>query len=127
MELAGTDKTNEDELENCSVELVSPIEGLRFALVTKPYLLDSLQRRMKDGDSVSIGTEYRKTAEKYLGNISLIEWKGKSEGMIDYYGPDRIQGIFCLVRSGRSLEQNGLCIVEDDIERVQLAQIEVAQ
>lgn len=123
MLLAGSDITNEACTTGLKADAVMAVKGLRFALATKPELVDAVTGRIANGDRVDIGTEYPATVVKTLGMSATKVWKGKSEGMIDYYGPNRIQAVFGLVQSGKTLETNGLVIVEDDIEQVNVMRV----
>lgn len=127
MLLAGSDKVNEDPGRlgrYYRMESVAAISGLRFALATKQGLVDEVRSRIDNAEPVRIGSEYPRTLARYFGCRPAKEWRGKSEGMIDYYGSDDIQAVFTLVDTGQTLKINELVIVEDDIEPVELLRVE---
>jgi hypothetical protein len=105
------------------VDSISVIEGLRFALISKPALAEQIEDLLGNNRTIRIGSEYPITTSNNFGYAPEKIWTGKSEGMIDFYGPDNIQAVFGLVKTGAEIERNSLIIIRDHIEAVQLVRL----
>lgn len=103
-------------------ETVEPVvnvknQPLRFALIAVDAL--NIRAKLRNNESVTIATTYPLTAARLMGSDNGIEYipGGIEAELIDR---PEIDCGFELVQSGDSVRQNGLQIVEDDIEPVML-------
>lgn len=123
--LAGSDAILEKGSEGVTVTTLMPIQGLRFVLAARPDKIKPVQAKLANGEGIALGTSYPNTAIKLLGSLAIptIVQGGAVEALPWQYS-EQIDGIFELVRSGKSLDENGLEIVEDDIYDVYLQLVE---
>lgn len=117
----GSDRLKEDGYTGFS-ESVEPVmnakgQPLRFALIAT----NSLKTRTKliNNEPLVIATSYPATTTRIMGPANEIEYVagGLEAELIDR---PEIDCAFELVQSGDSVRQNGLQIIEDDIESVTL-------
>ncbi len=107
------------------IALVSNEKGqvLRFGLLALNG--DMLRCKLAWGDEIRLATSYPVCADRYLGYSLPIttEYVGGCVEAELLDRPDDFDGAFELIQSGDSVRQNGLEIVEDDIETIKLMRI----
>jgi ATP phosphoribosyltransferase len=124
--IMGSDAVSEYTGRGYISEVLEPIPDLRFVLAATAARADEVSERILDEKTVSIGTSYPRTANRCLKvrgtKFSLVDTNivsGCVEAIL--YDDERsLDAIFELVQTGDSLEQNGLEIVRDAIEPVNL-------
>ncbi len=127
--LVGSDTFNEYQPQNIDAEVLEPIVGLRFALAATTENAGSIAKRIAVGDQLRIGTSYPRTAANVLGMagvaLSMDEMTIVSGGVesLPWQPELGVDAVFELVQSGVSLRQNGLVIVADDLQSVELLKV----
>jgi ATP phosphoribosyltransferase len=129
--LIGSDYIDETGY-NVSTETALPIVRLRFALATSETKKDRTIAKIKSGEPLTIGTSYPNTAIREMANIGLVGLFGPRsiqpggiESLPQEYS--EIDAIFELVRSGNSIRNNELVILQDNIKSVDLMLVTKAE
>lgn len=117
----GSDRLNEDGIDWFR-EIIEPVRNknnqlLRFALIAND--VDRLRRKITFNEPLSVLTSYPLTASTVIGFENNYEY---IQGGIEAELRERkeIDAGFELVQSGDSVRANGLDIVIDDIEQVNI-------
>ncbi len=120
----GSDLLEETEY-NVSTELLFPVQNLRFAIATLPTKQDRYESKVRNNEPLVIATSYPNTAQREMGKVGILtEFNERSvqQGGIEALPKEypEVDAIFDLVRSGDTIRDNGLVIIEDDIRSVNL-------
>ncbi len=127
--LLGSDTIDEYQPLDISAETLEPVARLRFALAATAKNAGSVMKRIATGDRLRIGTSYPRTAATVLGRVGVT--LSMDETTIVCGGVESlpwqtelgVDAIFELVQSGASLQQNGLVIVADSLQSVELLKV----
>lgn len=119
----------ETELENVDIERLEPVTGLRFALAGIAERAVAIERKLGAGEPLCIGTSYPRTALRTLGSIganAYVTEKSLARGGVEAlpWQPELgVEAIVDLVQTGNSIRQNGLVILRDELEVVDLLKV----
>lgn len=103
-------------------QLLGKIDTMRFSILSLRTKSIDVSRKITDGQPLRLGTSNPCAAKKYLGDkaLGLRVVRGAVEGLPWLY--DDLDGVFEIVRTGRSVDENGLVEVET-IAPIQLIEI----
>jgi ATP phosphoribosyltransferase len=125
--LIGSDVLTEQELDCCdrlAGEEVAAIDGLRFALAARPDKVQSVRDKLDNGQPVIVGTAYPRIVKTIAETQGLSLEVGKTAGgQIESLANrlrDRLDGIVDIVDTGKSLREQNLRIVADNLLPVSL-------
>lgn len=136
--LVGSDVIKESPQSGVTCVPIMPVMGadgrrLRFGLATlnETGRLDRLNSKIRNNEAISIGTSYPNTAIRELAAIGVratLSAKYIEPGCIEALPKQypEIDAVFELVQSGDSLAQNGLKLVIDEINFIDLMKIDKA-
>lgn len=120
----GSDRLYEMQFEG-AVESIAPIvnasgQSLRFAIIARD--VERCRAKIRNGEVMRIITSYPNATKRLFPEVEVFYASGGIEAeLIDQ--ADRIDAAYELVQSGDSVRENGLDIVEDAIEFVELCGI----
>jgi len=122
--LVGSDLMDETDYALMS-ESVCVVSNLRFALATSLDKSERTLSKIRYNEPITIGTSYPNTAMREMGKIGMIgqmNSRSVQPGGIEALPQEypEIDAIFDLVRSGDTVRDNNLVIIEDDIRSVNL-------
>lgn len=118
--LVGSDRMLKDSREGVrTMEESLPIPDLRFAVAGVPERKETYLQKLQRCEPQTIGTSYPALARRmYPAGSWIVTASGSVEALP--YLVNNLDAIVELVRSGESLQQNGLTIYEDNVLPVNL-------
>lgn len=127
--LVGSDAVGEVDLQGATTEKLEPVPGLRFALAVIAARAMTIESKIRAGEPMCIGTSYPQTALRVLGDVGVnafVTERSLAKGGVEAlpWQPELgVDAIVDLVQTGESLRQNGLVIIRDELETVDLLKV----
>ena len=122
--LVGSDRLDEVGFdgykESVGVVMNDNLQALRFALIAQDA--DRCRAKLRAGEGLRLATSYPRAATRRFPGFELMYASGGIEAELLDQGAS-LDAAYELVQSGDSVRDNGLEIVEDCIEFVELVEI----
>jgi len=128
--LIGSDVVVEQGLDrrpDVSVAIVEPVASLRFALAARSDRSRSVAEMLESGQEIRVGTSYAVMTQRIAEDQGMplrvvLQADGQVERLANSF-PDQIDAVVDMVRTGKSLLEQNLQIVADDLAQVSLCAI----